>query len=264
MLFLVRAFSFVFVLLLPYVAQAMSPEEKGLQIAREQDRRSQGFGGVEFNMKMMLTNREGNRSERDLRVRALEGQEKVRGDRSLIVFDNPMDVRGMALLTYSYADRTDDQWLYLPATKRVNSISSQNKSGPFMGSEFAFEDIQTAEVEKYTYRYLRDEPCGKLTCYMYQRFPKDSFSGYSNQVVWVDQQEYRVHKIEYYDRKRSLLKTLTVSGHVRHFDRLWVPSQMQMVNHQSGNVTQLQMSNFRLNTSLTEQDFTRNSLMRAR
>ncbi len=46
----------------------------------------------------------------------------------------------------------------LPALKRVRRISSVNKSGPFMGSEFAYEDFSSQEVGKYSYKWLRDEP----------------------------------------------------------------------------------------------------------
>jgi outer membrane lipoprotein-sorting protein len=73
-----------------------------------------------------------------------------------------------------------------------------------------------------------------------------------------------VHKIDYYDRKQSLLKTLMVSEHALYLDRFWQPGRMQMVNHQTGKATELQWSNYQFNTGLTEADFTQNSLMRAR
>ena len=69
-----------------------------------------------------------------------------------------------ALLIHVHGESADDQWLYLPALKRVKRISSSNRSGSFMGSEFAYEDLTAPAVEKFTYRYLRDEPCGDLTC----------------------------------------------------------------------------------------------------
>ncbi len=57
--------------------------------------------------------------------------------------------------------------MFLPALERVKRISSRNKSGPFMGSEFAYEDLSSQEVDKYTYKYLRDESCADgLTCFV--------------------------------------------------------------------------------------------------
>ena len=81
-----------------------------------------------------------------------------------------------------------------------------------MGSEFSYEDMTSQEIEKYTYRWLRDEACGELTCWVTERAPVGKNSGYTRQVSWVDQAEYRVWKMEYYDRKNAHLKTLTVVG----------------------------------------------------
>ncbi|MCC1498330.1 outer membrane lipoprotein-sorting protein [Alcanivorax sp. 1008] len=245
------------------MAQTQTPEQKGMDIAREADRRGEGFGDFEASMKMVLSSRRGDRSERELRVRTLEGK-KGEGDKSLTIFDTPADVRGTALLSWSHADRDDDQWLYLPALKRVKTIASRSQSGAFMGSEFAFEDMRAQEVDKYTYKYLRDEPCGDLTCFVFERYPQDKYSGYTRQVVWMDQAEYRVHKIDYYDRKQSLLKTLSATDHQQYLERFWQPGRMEMVNHQTGKTTELLWSDYRFNTGLGESDFTQNSLMRAR
>ena len=70
-----------------------------------------------------------------------------------------------------------------------------------MGSEFAYEDLTALAVEKFTYRYLRDEPCGDLTCTVSERVAVDKKSGYNRQVVWRDKDDLRVWKVEYYDRK---------------------------------------------------------------
>src|SRR5687768_8332433 len=97
-------------------AAAQSPEDKGLQIAQEADRRNDGFGDSSATLSMVLRNRHGEESKREIRSRTLEG--KNDGDRSLIVFDQPKDVAGTALLTYTHKQADDDRWLYLPALKR--------------------------------------------------------------------------------------------------------------------------------------------------
>ena len=245
------------------VLHAQTLEEKGLEIAREADRRGEGFGDFQADMRMVLITQRGDTSERELRVSTLEGTGEE-GDKSLTIFDTPRDVRGTALLTYSYKTGDDDQWLYLPALRRVKTIASRNKSGPFMGSEFSFEDMRGQEVEKYTYKYLRDEPCSELTCFVMERYPTDENSGYTKQIAWIDQKEYRTWKVEYYDRKESHLKTLTMSDFARYQDKFWQPGKMAMVNHQTGKATDLFWSNYRYDTGLSEADFNQNSLKRAR
>jgi outer membrane lipoprotein-sorting protein len=134
-----------------------------------------------------------------------------------------------------------------------------------MGSEFAYEDIASQEIEKYTYKWLRDEMYNNLECFVVERSPVDKEnSGYSRQVAWLDREEYRTWKVEYYDRKNSHLKTLTISGHEKYKGRFWQPAQLHMVNHQTGKSTELQFANYRFDAGLSADDFNTNSLKRAK
>lgn len=243
-----------------HTAFADTPEEKGLAIAIEADKRDTGWADTEAKMTMTLRNKRGEESVRILRIKALEVEND--GDKSLTIFDEPLDVRGSAMLTFSHKTEPDDQWLYLPKVGRVKTIASKNKSGPFMGSEFAFEDLSSQEVEKYTYKYLKDEPCGELTCFVVERDPVDENSGYTKQVAWIDQSEYRAHKIEFYDRKNSLLKTLVATDFKRYLDKYWRPHKMNMENHQTGKSTELLWSSYQFKVGLKDSDFSKNSLTR--
>ena len=237
-------------------------EDRGLEIAQEVDTRDRGFVNHTANMRMILETKSGKQSKREIRVRTLEGNEE--GDKSLIIFDTPRDVKGTALLTFSHVDEPDDQWLYLPALKRVKRISSRNKSGPFMGSEFSFEDMSSQEVGKYTYKYLRDETVGGEDCFVVERYPKDKYSGYTKQIFWVDKTEYRPIQTHYYDRKKSHVKTLSYTGYQQYLDKYWRPDRMTMVNHQSGKKTVLEWSAYVFKADLRDSDFKSTALPRLR
>ena len=240
-----------------------SPEEAaGLRIATEARSLEEGFGSFSARQVMVLRNKQGQESRRQLRVRVLEVPGE--GDKSLFVFDEPADVEGTALLIHANKEDSDDQWLYLPALKRVKRISSSNRSGSFMGSEFTYEDLTPQAVEKFTYRYLRDEPCGQSSCTVTERFPVDRKSGYSRQVVWRDKDELRVRKVEYYDRKEALLKTLTLDDYQRYLERYWRAGEMTMENHLTGKSTVLTWTDYRFGADLDKRDFTRTGLRRAR
>ena len=142
------------VLLLPLMATAQTPEERGMEIAVEGDKRDAGFGDMSSDMIMTLKNANGDVSIRKMRSKNLEVEGD--GDKGLTIFDEPADIKGTAFLSFTHILDADDQWLYLPALKRVKRISSKNKSGPFMGSEFAFEDLSSRDVANYKYLYLRD------------------------------------------------------------------------------------------------------------
>ena len=248
--------------LLPFTLVAETAEEKGLAIAVEADKRDEGFGDSTANMTMELRNKQGDTSTRYIRIKTLEviGD----GDKSMSIFDEPADVKGTAFLTFSHAIKPDEQWLYLPALKRVKRINSKNKSGPFMGSEFAYEDIASQEIEKYTYKYLRDETLNSIDCFVIERYPAYEHSGYTRQVVWINKAEYRPEKVVFYDRKNSLLKTLTYDGYQQYLDKFWRADQMNMENHQTGKSTTLTWSNYQFRTGLEDRDFNKNSLKRAR
>ncbi len=232
-------------------------------MARAADERDRGFSDFTAGMTMFLRNRHGQESERHIRVRTLEVEGD--GDKSLTIFDNPRDVKGTAFLNHTHKEGDDDQWLFLPALKRVKRINSRNKSGSFMGSEFAYEDISSQEVEKYTYKWVRDEPLAGRDCFVVERYPVDAGnSGYIRQVTWYDKAEYRLLKVDYYDRKNALLKTLTINGYQQYLDRYWRAGVMLMVNHQNGKSTKLHFVDYQFGTGLQDADFTQTSLKRAR
>jgi outer membrane lipoprotein-sorting protein len=251
----------VLILLLMLVmlpAAAETPEEKGLRIAQEAEAYDTGFTDFTADMLMTLRNKKGDESIREIRVRTLEVEGD--GDKSLSIFDRPRDVKGTAMLTYSHGLKPDDQWLYLPALKRVKRINSRNKSGPFMGSEFAYEDLSSQEIEKYTYKYLRDEACGDSQCYVIEQYPAYEYSGYTRRVVWLDQEFYRPMKVVFYDRKDALLKTLNNTGYQQYLDHYWRAEKMDMENHQTGKSTTLTWSKYQFKTGLTDRDFIKSKL----
>jgi outer membrane lipoprotein-sorting protein len=256
-------YTFILALLLA-AARVWSAQEaeRGLEIAREADRRDAGFGDTSANLTMLITTSRGDDIVREMRQMTLETADD--GDKIVMAIDRPRDLKGTAILTFTHKVEPDDQWLYLPALKRVKRISSADKSGPFMGSEFAYEDLASQEVEKYRYRYLRDELLDDAMCYVVERVPVDENSGYTRQVTWIDHNEYRLRRVEYYDRKGELLKTMDLQNYQQYLEQYWRPGRLVMINHQTGNSTSMAFSDYQFRTGLTEEDFTRGALSRIR
>nr|VFK20938.1 MAG: Protein of unknown function (DUF1329) [Candidatus Kentron sp. LPFa] len=236
------------------------PKEKGLAIAKEMDRLDTGWKDQKAKMTMVLRNRQGKNSTRSIRIRTLEVTGD--GDKSLTLFDTPKDVKGTAFLSHTHPMTPDDQWLYMPAMKRIKRISSSNKSGPFMGSEFAYEDLSSQEVEKYTYKWLRDEKLGKDDTFVTERYPTYEDSGYTRQIVWIDKKIYQPRKMEFFDRKNALLKVLTFHGYKQYLGQYWRPSRMEMDNKQTGKSTKLTWEKYQFKTGLKKSDFERSELKR--
>lgn len=240
---------------------------KGREITAESIRRDTGFGDTLSQMNMTLMSDGGEVNNRTLRMSVLEGASDKAGDKSIIFFETPVDVQGTVLLTHTQILTPDDQWIFIPSISRVKRISSTNKSGPFLGSEFAYEDLTAQELGKYDYQWLRDEACpapdAALQCYVVQRVPLYENSGYKRQIAWIDASEFQFRKIEFYNREDRLLKTLALTNYARH-DKFWRPNDMLMTNHQNGRSTRLHVNSIRFKSGLTESDFTEQSIERLR
>ena len=246
-----------------FLAQGVvAAELTAREIMEKVDARDDGDNST-ATLEMILIDKRG-----DERVRRVNRSTKDKGRdmQSVLFFLAPADVRGTGFLTYDYysGERDDDQWLYLPALGRVKRIASSNKSGPFMGSEFSYEDLSSPEVEKYNYVYLGDETFDGREHFVLQRTPQDTRSGYRRMVVWLDKTHYRAFKIDYYDRRNTLLKTLTAEGFTLYGDRHWRATSMLMVNHQNGRSTGLQWTDYVFSNGYTEADFNRNNLSKIR
>ena len=246
----------------PAARAAESAEERGLKIATEARERDKGFGNFTANLTMTLRNKRGQESKRQLRLQVIEVEND--GDRTIFVFDRPRNVKGTGFLVHAHKTGPDDQWLYLPALKRVKRISSSKQSGSFMGSEFSYEDMGAVEVGKYTHRYLREEACGKLQCIVLERVPKSKDSGYSRQLVWLDREELRNIRVQYFDRRNKHLKTMTVEDYKKYLDRFWRAGNISMTNHFTGKSTVLNWKDYKFGTDLDLGDFTKTALKRAR
>lgn len=247
----------------PAARGTTSASHKGYDISARSDRSDKGFGDSKVEARMTLKNAAGQATTRDLSFATLEKIDDSVGDKSLVVFKTPADVKGTALLSHAKILEPDDQWLYLPALKRVKRISSANKSGSFVGSEFAFEDFTTTELNKFTYSYIGEETVDGMKLDVIERVPRYEKSGYAKQKSWVDQEAFQPRKLEFYDRKGALLKTLTLSEY-RQYGTVWRAHKLSMTNHQTKKSTELNFGEYKFKSGLKANDFEEAVLTRLR
>lgn len=248
-------------------ADDKAAELRGHSIATESDVRDYGFGDFTADVDMVLSNRNGAESRRRMHIKVLEGaleEGHDEGDKSLIVLVRPRDIEGTALLTFSHNTKNDEQWVYLPVLKRVKRVSSTNKSGPFIGSEFAYEDLVWADVERYTYKWIRDEAIDDVPTHVVERRPVYKNSGYSRQLVWYDAEELRVLRIEFFDRTDTLLKVMTAKGYQKYEGSYWRADELFMANLQNGKSTRLLWQDYSFRNGLTAKEFNKDRLRNLR
>jgi len=228
-----------------------------IEIAQKSDQVTDGFESSIAQTEMILINASGQQSIRQLEMKTLEGEN---GDKTISTFLTPADVKGTKTLTHEHTDRDDDQWLYLPALKRVKRIASSNKSGSFMGSEFSYEDIGNQNYNKFTYADKVEEvDLNGMKCYKGTRIPKDENSGYTKQVSWVSMDSFLLQQVEYYDRKSELLKTAVFSDY-KQIDGVWRVGKIEMKNHQNDKATVLTWKEDKVKVGLTAKEFNKRVL----
>jgi outer membrane lipoprotein-sorting protein len=235
-------------------AAAQDAAARGLAVAQEVKKRDTGYKDFTATAKMTLRNAQGQTSVKEMNIKTLESS--AEGEKALIIFTAPADTKDTVLLSHSFRSKADEQWLYLPSMKRTKRIASGNKSGSFVGSEFSYEDISPQQVEKYNYKFLREEKFGGQDCFVIERYPKDpATSGYTKQIVWIDKAEYRPLKAENYDRKNSLAKTLISTSYKRFNNKFWRPMSLEMVNHQTGKRTSIAFTDYKFGNGLGAAEF---------
>lgn len=184
-------------------------------------------------------------------------------EKNLMFFQYPSDVKDTSFMNWSYdeAGRDDDQWIYLPALKKVKRISSDSKSDYFMGSDFTYDDLGDRHPSSDHHTLLRTETINRELCYVIESRPKEEDYQYSRTVSWVIQNKWIVLKKEFYDEDGDFLKTLRVEQ-IEKIDGFWIILHSQMLNRQNGHSTDMKLENVTLNGDVSKRLFSERYMRR--
>lgn len=216
-------------------------------------------------LKMTMTDRRGKQ-----RVRETVTYRKTIGDeqRSVLFFTAPANVRDTAFLVWDYAEGEDDQWLYLPAARKVRRISAADRGDYFLGTDFTYEDLKLdGKLERNDFSF---QLAGKVegeqgTLLKLQATAKsDAIArelGYSRVDFLVDPQNWMVVKGDFWDFKGKHLKTLDVLDIVTVHDII-TRRKMSMSNHKTGHTTLFEFTEIDYRTPVKDRFFTKTALER--
>lgn len=212
---------------------------------------------IQGQLEMRLINKQG-----DTRIRELQQFIKNEGEieKTIMFFLSPADVRNTSFMNWSYSDgRDDDQWIYLPALKRVKRISSDSKSDYFMGSDFTYDDLGDRHPNVDSHKLLGEEEINGYDCFMVESTPKDEDYMYSKTVTWVIKENFIGIKRDFYDEDGDLLKTLQI----KKFEKIsgyWVILKTAMHNVQKDHRTEMIFSEVRLDQPISSNKFSERSM----
>jgi len=204
-------------------------------------------------------------SRGDERVRTIRQFTKDFGEmeKKIMFFKSPADVRNTSFMNWSYEDenKDDDQWIYLPALKKIKRISSDSKSDYFMGSDFTYDDLGDRHPSQDTHKLIGEEMIGGESCYVVKSIPKDENYMYSKTVTWIIRNKWIGLKKDFYDEDEDLLKTLTV----KKFEKIsgyWIILSTEMHNVPKNHRTLIQLSNVTLDSGISDTQFTERMMRR--
>ncbi len=200
------------------------------------------------------------------RVRETVGYRKYFSEekRTALFYKYPSNVKGTSFLIFDYErlDVDDDQWLYLPALRKVRRISTSNRGDYFLGTDFTYEDIKLegrVSTEDYNFTIVKRE-AGQL---LLQAIPKsDAVAkelGYSKVEFWVSTAHWMITKADYWDVKGKILKTL-VASEIYEVDGIMTRHQLKVANHKTGHNTLFIFSDVDYNTPIKDGLFTKRAM----
>ncbi|MDZ7859192.1 MAG: outer membrane lipoprotein-sorting protein [Candidatus Krumholzibacteriota bacterium] len=231
----------------------------GLEIIQNVYTRPTG-SDQEGKLTMTLINSRGEKRMREIKqyIKDFGSEEK-----KIMFFISPADIRNTSFMNWSYdkEGRDDDQWIYLPALKRVKRISSDSKSDYFMGSDFTYDDLGDRHPSEDTHKLLRQEKVDGEDCYVVESIPKEEGYMYSRTLTWVIKEKWVGLKKEFYDEDGEHLKTLSVKKYEKIKD-YWIITNSQMQNVQKDHVTNMLLEDLKIDTGLKDNLFTERMMRR--
>jgi predicted RND superfamily exporter protein len=193
--------------------------------------------------------------------------------RTVLFYKKPTNVKDTAFLTFDYKDtaKDDDQWLYLPAMRKVRRISASDRGDYFLGTDFTYEDMMLEgklELSDYDFNVIRNESITLTTnetfnTIVLEGLPKNTEIakdlGYARTLVWVDTTHWIVVKADYWDVKNQPLKHLEMSN-IRLVDNIITRHVLTINNVKTSHKTIFEFSDVNYNSTVKDSLFSKRAL----
>jgi hypothetical protein len=254
---------------------AQPPHPTAESIARQVQDRNIGRDS-RASMRMRLVDRHGRVRERALTLLSLRGRGAPGttggapdGDRTLVRFFYPNDIRGTSFLVWEHPDAEDERFLYLPALGRVRRIAGSEAQESFVGTDFTYEDIGGREFDDYTYTFPAEgaettwtEPGGaSRPAWRLESRRKDASAEFPRVVSLILKDSFLVVGADVYNRRNEKQKVYSVRR-IAEVDGIWTVMGSEMSNALEKTRTELAMEKIAYNVGLKEADFSRRELER--
>lgn len=261
----------VFLVFAMAAAFAEAPARQGIAlqphtpdwVARQIDTRDTGRDS-RAEMRMRLYDRHGRVRERTMVLLTLKGT-AGKGDKTLVRFTYPNDIKNTAFLVWEHPDADDERFLYLPALGRVRRIAGEEKQESFVGSDLTYEDIGGRDIADYSYAFTDANatwtaPDGsKHPAWSLESRAKDRDADYPRTVSLVRKDNFVIVHADIFSARNERVKVFDVKK-IERVDGVWTTLSMVVANERDRTRTELETTSIRYNVGLTDNDFTRRQL----
>ncbi|MCM8823614.1 MAG: outer membrane lipoprotein-sorting protein [Candidatus Omnitrophica bacterium] len=215
------------------------------------------------------------------RFRIVKGGEDGISYKDLVVITYPTEIKGLAILTWTYTDpnKYQDVWLWVPSLKKVRKISASEDEDAFMGSDLTVEEVSTRKFEDESYRLIGEENfkgykfehSGEMKfegkpCFVIECVPKQPHWYYAKRIIWVTKDTGGNIFEEYYDKNGKLFKTIFRDWAIYEPGTKNYPTQhaVECKDLRTGHRTTVLNLNQEYDKGISEQEFTVKALMRSK
>lgn len=230
-----------------------------LDRARELSRTSRHWTDRHQTLSLEIVDRRGGRRERRLEMWTKRYPDD--SSRTTLIFRDPAQARGVGFLQWVDPHGPDNQWLYLPSTKRVRQITGSRKKESFVGTDFSYEDLGLMmdvvnwTAEDATSAMVRDESLEGIPCAVIRLDPGASQDvSYGALRIWVGREDHLIHRYDFLDEKGGLRKTLLVAQ-IRDVDGIPAPHRLEMLDAKAGSHTVATVDSLQFNVGLDDDVF---------
>lgn len=177
--------------------------------------------------------------------------------KALIVFDNPAEVRGVALLAIRHDSGRGEWKVYLPAFgKEVKSLAERAGGSRFFGTDFAHEDLMAEVISDFHYVRVADQKMDRAAHYVVEAFPGSEEvaknTGYSLRRHFIRQDNFFIVRTDYYDHRGQFVKRQTFHDLKKLDGDSWRANMITMENHREKHKTLI-----KINRRIFSQDYVR-------
>lgn len=227
--------------------QCVCAEEElsGLDIMKEVFKRHETAPFVFEEQSVILMDKAGNH---DVRVaRRFSRMEKDGTAKYLFTLDNPVELRGVALLASLLPTGSVEINVYLPALgKELVAVAREDKGGRFLDTDFSLADLSPEALSDFRYSRAGDARIKTVPCFVVEAYPLsreiERSTGYSFRRHLIRQDNFVIARTDYFSLHGRIFKRQTRHDLKKIDNDMWKPNMILMEDFETGHKTLIKIN----------------------